>query len=120
MTQGTAVCHLLRLGRVAFLSFDVPRKLLLGDSLTAAGALPKPVPFVTLCQQVFSQAGYLNHLPAVVASGQHEAVFPVVEVQALFCEGLIPLPTKDAQIIQIVVIWDFWSVRWGSFPSLRV
>lgn len=47
---------------VALLSFDVPRKLLLGDSLTAAGALPKPVPFVTLCQQVFSQAGYLNHL----------------------------------------------------------
>lgn len=36
-------------------------------------------------------------LPAVVASGQHEAVFPVVKVQALFCEGLIPLPTKDTQ-----------------------
>lgn len=36
-------------------------------------------------------------LPAVVASGQHEAVLPVVEVQALFCEGLIPLPTKDTQ-----------------------
>lgn len=110
MTQWTVVCHLLWLGRAALLSFDVPRKFLLGDGLTAAGALPESILFVTFCQQVFCQAGYLNHLPAVVASGQHEAVFPVVEVQALFCEGLIPLPTKDTQIIQIVVIWDFWSV----------
>lgn len=47
---------------VALLSFDVPRKLLLGDGLAAAGALPKSIPFVTLCQQVFCQAGNLNHL----------------------------------------------------------
>lgn len=36
-------------------------------------------------------------LSAVVASGQHEAVLPVVQVQAFFCEGLAPLPAEDAQ-----------------------
>ena len=41
----------------ALLSFDVPRKFLLGDGLAAAGALPESVPSVTFCQ-----AGYLNHL----------------------------------------------------------
>ena len=46
----------------ALLSFDVPRKFLLGDGLAAAGALPESVPSVTFCQQVFCKAGYLNHL----------------------------------------------------------
>lgn len=47
---------------VALLGLDVPGKLLCGDSLAAAVALPKPMPFVTLCQQVLRQAGDLNHL----------------------------------------------------------
>lgn len=36
-------------------------------------------------------------LSAVVASCQHEAVLPVVQVQALLGEGLAPFPTEDAQ-----------------------
>lgn len=47
---------------VALLGLDVPGKLLRGDSLAAAVALPKPMPLVTLCQQVLRQAGDLNHL----------------------------------------------------------
>lgn len=33
----------------------------------------------------------------MVTPRQHEAVFPVVEVQALFGEGVTPFPTENAE-----------------------
>lgn len=38
-------------------------------------------------------------LPAVAAARQHEAVLPVVQVEALLREGLTPLPAEDAEAV---------------------
>lgn len=99
VAQRTAICQLLRFRRVTVLRLQVSGQLLLEDSLAAAVTLPKAVPPVTLRQQVLRQAGNLHHLSAVVASCQHEAVLPVVQVQALLGEGLAPFPTEDAQVV---------------------
>lgn len=42
-------------------------------------------------------SGRRPDLSAVAAAGQHEAVLPVVQVQALLREGRAPLPAEDAQ-----------------------
>lgn len=47
---------------MAKLALYVSGQLFPGHSLSAAWALPKAVPFVTVSQQVLRQAGNLQHL----------------------------------------------------------